>query len=225
MNSPTYISIKEFLVNSPENDPKGVFLFAHGAGTGMASPFMDKISKGIINSGVRVVRFNFPFMEKMLRTGKRKPPNTGKVLRKCFSDVITYCIERERVPPQNIIIGGKSIGARAAAMVADNHQVAGVICLSYPFHFPKKPEKLRIKVLETVQTPTLICQGERDLNKTRDEISKLRLSSSVQINWVAKGDKNFQPINNSNASYEKNITSIIQASNSFIGQVLQSDKK
>ena len=144
MHKPRNIAVKEFLVNSPRKDPKGIFLLAHGAGKGAANPFLETIAQGTIDSGVRVVRFNFPYMEGMLRTGKRKSPNSGQVLRKCFSDVISHCIEIEQVPAKYIIVGGKSMGARAASMIADKHQVGGVVCLSYPFHPPRKPEPLRI---------------------------------------------------------------------------------
>ncbi len=134
MLNPRYITIKEFLVDSPEEDPKGIFLLAHGAGKGMASPFMETIAKGVTHAGVRVVRFHFPYMEEMLRTGQKRPPNGRKILRQCFSELIVHCIERERCPSKYIIIGGKSMGARIASMVADDHKVAGVICLGYPFH-------------------------------------------------------------------------------------------
>lgn len=39
MQKPSYIAVKEFLVNSPEESPKGIFLLAHGAGRGAVSPF------------------------------------------------------------------------------------------------------------------------------------------------------------------------------------------
>ena len=138
MLNPRYITIKEFLVDSPEEEPKGIFLLAHGAGEGMANPFMETIARGVSNAGVRVVRFHFPYMEEMLRTGLKRPPSSGKILRQCFSELIVHSVERERCPSKNIIIGGKSMGARIASVVADDHKVAGVICLGYPFHPPKK---------------------------------------------------------------------------------------
>ena len=62
MQKPHYITVKEFLVDSPELEPKGIFLLAHGAGKGMSSPFMSSIAKGIAAAGVRVVLFgHFPW--------------------------------------------------------------------------------------------------------------------------------------------------------------------
>ena len=224
MSNPRYIDIKEFHVNSPEKDPLGIFLLAHGAGKGIATPFMEVIAKGIINAGVRVVRFNFPYMEDMLRTGNQKPPNGGRILRQSFSEVITHCIERERVPCKNIIIGGKAMGARVASMIADDHKVAGVICLGYPFHPPRKPKRFRIQHLKTIRTPTLICQGERDPKGKLEEIQRLNLSNSVQFHWLADGDNDFKPRKNSGRTLEENMNDAIQASNNFITRVLQSSR-
>ena len=220
MKKPSYIAVKEFLVNSPEKDPKGILLLAHGAGRGAASPFLEKIAQGAVNSGVRVVRFNFPYMEKMLQTGKRISPNSGSVLRKCFNDMVSHCIEHEQVPSKYIIVGGKSMGARAAAMIADKHQVAGVVCLSYPFHPPRKPEPLRITHLQSIQTPTLICQGERDPRGRREEVDQYSLSKSIQFHWLADGDNNFKPRNTSGLSLQKNMTDAMEAINRFIDDIL-----
>jgi len=220
MQKPSYIAVKEFLVNSPKKDPKGVLLLAHGAGKGASNPFLDTIAQGVVNSGVRVVRFNFPYMEGMLRTGKRKSPNSGEVLRKCFSDVISHCIEIEQVPAKYIIVGGKSMGARAASMIADKHKVVGVVCLSYPFHPPRKPKPLRITNLQTIQTPTLICQGERDPNGGREEVEQFSLSNSVQFQWLADGDSNFKPPKASRHSLQENMATAMVVINRFIDDLL-----
>ena len=215
-----YLAIKEFLVNSPEQDPRGIFLLAHGAGKGMATPFMETIARGVIESGVRVIRFHFPYMEDMLRSGVKRPPDGGRVLRKAFSELITHCVEREKVPRRNIIIGGKSMGARVASMIADNHKVAGVICLSYPFHPPKKPRRVRIKHLKVMRTPTLICQGESDPNGRREEVQLLDLSQSIRFHWLAGSDNNFRARDDSGRSQTENLAGVVQACNEFIGQVL-----
>ena len=220
MQNPNHIAVKEFLVNSPVKSPKGIFLLAHGAGKGASSAFLETVAQGIANSGVRVVRFNFPYMEEMLRTGKRKSPNSGKVLRKCFSDVILHCNETEKVPSKYIIVGGKSMGARAASMIADKHQVGGVVCLSYPFHPPRKPVPLRITHLQTIKTPTLICQGERDPNGRREEVQKYSLSKSIQFRWLAEGDNNFNPGKSSERTQQENMADAIETINGFINDLL-----
>ncbi len=221
MESPKNITIKEFMVNSPQRDAKGILLLAHGAAKGMASPFMEAMAKGLIKSGLRIVRFHFPYMEEMLRSGTKLPPNGGKMLRKCYSELITHCIEHENVPGHKIVIGGKSMGARVASMVADQHKVAGVICLGYPFHPPKKPERWRIQPLQTISTPTLICQGERDPHGKREEIRTLLLSKSIQFHWLKDGDGNFKPGKYSARSREDNIQDATQACTDFISRLIK----
>ena len=218
--NPLLIDVKEFQVNSPVEDPTGIFLMAHGAGFGMATPFMDAIARGITDAGVRVVRFHFPYMEDMLRSGIQKPPNGGRVLRQCFSDVIKHCVEQERVPCKNIIVGGKAMGARVASMIADENEVAGVICMGYPFHPPRKPNRVRFQHLKTIRTPTLICQGERDPKGKLEEVQQLKLSGSVQLRWIADGDNDFKPGNYSVRTLEENMRDAIQASNDFIRRIL-----
>jgi predicted alpha/beta-hydrolase family hydrolase len=224
MKDPLLINIKEFHVNSPVEAPKGLFLLAHGATYGMATPFMETIAKGVINAGVRVVRFHFPYMEDMLRSGIHKSPDGGKILRQSFSDVITHCVEHEGVPYKNIVIGGKAMGGRVASMIADEHQVAGVICLGYPFHPPRKPKRVRFEHLKTIQTPTLICQGERDAKGLLEEIQQLELSNSVQLHWLEGGDNDFEPPKNSARTHEQNMREAVQASNDFITRILRISK-
>ncbi len=220
MQKPHYITVKEFLVDSPEHEPKGIFLLAHGAGKGMSSPFMSSIAKGIAAAGVRVVRFHFPYMEKTLRIGMETPTDQRKVLKQCFSEMITHCREQEKCPSKYIIIGGKTMGARIASMVADKHKVAGVICLGYPFHPLNKPKHFRIKHLKTIETPTLICQGENDPFGRREEVQQQILSKSIKFHWLEKCDNNFKPGKLSHRTQDENLEDVIRACNGFINHLL-----
>ncbi len=105
-------------------------------------------------------------------------------------------------------------------MVADEHKVAGVICLGYPFHPLDKPKKFRIKHLRTIQTPTLICQGERDQLGTREEVQQHTLSKSVKIHWLEKCDHNFRPSRRSNRTLDENLEDIIRTCNNFINHLM-----
>ena len=209
------IIVKEFLVDGPAK-PDKLFILAHGAGKGMASPFMDTVAKGVAQAGVRVVRFHFPYMEEMVRTGKRRPPNGGRILRACYSELITHCIEKEGCPRSRIIIGGKSMGGRIASMIADEQQIAGVVCLGYPFHPPRKPDVLRTEHLKTLTTPTLICQGERDPFGGKAEGFQDIVSTAVRFHWLADGNHNFTPRKQSGHSEEGNLQEAIRAVRGFI---------
>src|SRR6266481_3557355 len=138
----------DMLVDGPKAAAK-TFLFAHGAGLSMDSPFMQRVAEGVAASGVRVIRFEFPYMQRRRESGKGGAPDPLRILMQSFRDAIEQVGGGSR-----LVIGGKSMGGRIASMVADDGGVRGVVCLGYPFHPPSKPEKTRTKHLETMRTPT-----------------------------------------------------------------------
>ena len=74
-----------------------------------------------------------------------------------------------------IVIGGRSMGGRVCSMaIADTEntlEVAGLICVCYPLHPPKQPNKLRSEHLPRVTVPTLFISGTRDEFGTVDELT------------------------------------------------------
>ena len=56
------------LILDGPSDSRRVLLLAHGAGQGASSPFMAALAEGIPNAGIRVVRFNFPYMDRAIRS-------------------------------------------------------------------------------------------------------------------------------------------------------------
>ena len=61
----------EHLVDGPAEAPT-TFLFAHGAGAPMDSPFMAAVTGALAMRGLRIVRFEFPYM------ARRDNPNTAQ---------------------------------------------------------------------------------------------------------------------------------------------------
>src|SRR4029453_8614504 len=101
---------------------------AHGAGAGMDTDFMNAFAQGLAQHGLRVIRFEFPYMAALRDTGKRRPPDREPALREAWHRVM------DAVESKSLFIGGKSMGGRIASLVADETDVAGLICLGYPFH-------------------------------------------------------------------------------------------
>ena len=152
MNHPAY-DPPELLINDPHRGDRTIVL-AHGAGAAMDTEFMDTFADGLANHGLRVVRFEFPYMATRRITGKRRPPDREPILRDTWHRVV------DSIGADRVIIGGKSMGGRIASLIADEAQVAGLVCLGYPFHPTGKPDKLRVEHLNSIKTPTLIVQGE-----------------------------------------------------------------
>ena len=175
-----------------ENGPKEsrkTFVFAHGAGLPMDSPWMDAISNHLSEWGARVIRFEFPYMAKRRHTGIKRPPDAFPVLLDCFRNVL----EARNLNTRKIFIGGKSMGSRVASLVACELNVRGLVCLGYPFHAPGKEPRERITHLKTLKSRTLIIQGTRDPFGLPEEIASYELAASIEISFLEDGDHNFKP--------------------------------
>jgi predicted alpha/beta-hydrolase family hydrolase len=166
-----------FLIDGP-NEAEYTLVLAHGAGAAMDHPFMNVVARGVGERGIRVVRFEFPYMAVRRTGGKRGAPDRQPVLLQTWRDVVA------KLGGPGLVIGGKSMGGRMATMVADELPVRGVVVLGYPFHPPGQPERLRTAHLETMQTPTLIVQGTRDPFGTAEEVSGYRISPTIRVEWL-----------------------------------------
>lgn len=200
----------EFLFDGPEDAPKTIAL-AHGAGAPMDSPFLAFFAEGLAAWGFRVARFEFPYMAERRIDGKKRGPNRPIVLEECWHAAI-----RALDGPGRLIIGGKSKGGRIAGRVAGETGVSGLVCLGYPFHPPGRPEKLRTAHLETLDTPTLIVQGSRDIFGTRDEVGNYGLSGAIRLHWLEDGDHNFTPRKRSGRTEEQNRREGVEAAAEFV---------
>ena len=167
-------------------------LLAHGAGAPMDSPFMASIASELAQRGWQVLRFEFPYMAKRRLTGLGSAPDRLPRLQEAFRE---QALAAARGAP--LLIGGKSMGGRIASLLADelaqSANVRGCICLGYPFHPPGQPQKLRTAHLESITTPTLVIQGERDSFGKRSEVETYALSTAIQLEWMPSGDHSFKP--------------------------------
>jgi uncharacterized protein len=198
------------IVDGPMNAAR-TFLFAHGAGAPMDSPFMNRVAEGVAASGVRVVRFEFPYMQRRREIGEGRAPDPPRVLENSFRDAIDGA-----GGAKGLVIGGKSMGGRIASLVADEAGVAGLVCLGYPFHPVGKPDKLRVEHLRTIKTPTQILQGERDTFGDRKEVAKYKLSAAIKVKWIKDGNHSFKPRRSSGTTEQENWQAVIDGIETFL---------
>ncbi len=199
----------ELLFDGPSRAPLSVAL-AHGAGLPMDAPFMNEMAAGIAAAGLRVARFEFPYMAARRAGGPRRGPNPPAVLEDTWLAVVAALGGGARV-----LVGGKSMGGRIASMIADRAGARGVLCLGYPFHPPGRPDQLRTRHLETLRTPALIVQGERDPFGTRVDVDGYRLSKTITVRWLADGDHSFKPRVRSGHTLEAHMARAIEWSVAF----------
>jgi predicted alpha/beta-hydrolase family hydrolase len=169
-----------------DGDPSApALVLAHGAGAPMDARGMTALATRIADRGIRVVRFEFGYMAGR-RDGGRKPPPRADTLLDEYRAVLAELGGRP-------VIGGRSMGGRVASMVAADPRVAGLVCLSYPWHPPAKPDQPRIAHLADLAAPTLIVQGTRDPFGSPDEVAGYPLSPAIDILWLEDGDHDLTP--------------------------------
>jgi len=204
-----------------EETPSALLILAHGAGAPMDSSFMERLALALAAAGVSVVRFEFAYMAQR-RTGgsKRPPPRADKLIGE-FQTVVQTVLGETDLP---ILIGGKSMGGRVAAMLAGASslpgRVKGVTCIGYPFHPTGKPENWRLEPLEGSSRPVLITQGERDPFGTREEISAVSMPQHVQITYLEDGNHDLGPRGKSPATWDGNISEAAKAISRFAQEII-----
>lgn len=195
-------------------DAEAVVALAHGAGAPMDTPFMTGIAERLAAAGLRVARFEFPYMAQRRVDGRKRGPDRPAVLLGTWRDVAA-----QLAGPARLFVGGKSMGGRYASLYAAEPGVsgiAGIVCLGYPFHPPGKPDRLRIEHLGRLSVPMLIVQGERDSFGTRAEVDGYGLPGSIDIAWAPDGDHSLKPRKASGRSEAGNLDLAAEAIAHFV---------
>jgi len=134
-------------------------VFAHGAGAGMAHPFMSQLAVALGERGVATLRFQFPSME----SGSKRPDSPAVAHAAVRAAVNTASELLARVP---LFAGGKSFGGRMSSQAqADTPlgRVRGLVFVGFPLHPSGKPSSDRARHLSGVKLPMLFLQGTRDV--------------------------------------------------------------
>ncbi len=164
-----------------------LFVFAHGAGGHMGDRGMLALTTLLRERGLDVIRFNFPYRAKGI--GR---PDPMPRLKQCVAAVAASA--RTQLQTQHLIIGGRSMGGRAASMLAaDGFACDGLLLLAYPLHPADQPDKLRDAHLPAITIPVLCFNGTRDALCRRDLMDAVvgRLAPSWQMHWLDGADHSF----------------------------------
>lgn len=211
------------------DNAKALVVFAHGAGADKSSDFIETVASGLLEKRISVLRFNFPYMDKRLEDGKRRPPERMPKLLPCFAEHINQL--DSQLP---IFIGGKSMGSRVAAMLTSDSdlpveielkkEIFGTFCLGYPFHPQGKPENLRLPPLIERSQDVLIVQGSRDNLGDESEISSYKLPAHCRVLFLPDGDHDLKPRLKSGFNHQQHIQSAIDAIERYIIEKLANVK-
>ncbi len=167
---------------------KACYVFAHGAGAGMAHPFMQSVAAGLAARKVATLCYQFPYME-----AGRKRPDDAAVAQATVRAAVEEA--RKRLPTMALFAGGKSFGGRmtSQAEAAQPLGVRGLVFLGFPLHPAKRPSRERAKHLTDVTVPMLFLQGTRDALAELGQLQPVgaALGSLATLTLFADADHSF----------------------------------
>jgi hypothetical protein len=169
------------------------------------------LTKALRGQGLSTIRFNFLYKEK----GSGRPDPMPK-LQKTFEAVVDRV--REELSPKRLIIGGRSMGGRAASMLAARgFQCDGLLLFAYPLHPPGQPEKLRDAHLPTITVPVLCFNGTRDAFCTRELMEKaIEPVASWEMYWLEAADHSFHVPKSSGRTNADVLTEVAEVADRWI---------
>jgi predicted alpha/beta-hydrolase family hydrolase len=190
-----------------------VFVCAHGAGGHMDDRGMLRAAQALSAAGFKVVRFNFPYREK---GSKRIDPMP--ILKEAVAAIAARV--RKEVNPRRLIIGGRSMGGRAASMLAaDGFDCDGLLLLAYPLHPAVNPEILRDAHLAQIRVPVLCLNGTRDALCRRDLMDRALAGLSWQMHWLDGADHSFHVLKSSGRTDDDVFREVTEVSGAWLSQL------
>jgi uncharacterized protein len=148
---------------------RSCYVMAHGAGAGMAHPFMQAMADALAGHGIATLRYQFPYMEQ-----GSKRPDAPKLAQATVRAAVAEAARQ--APELALFAGGKSFGGRMtsqAQAASPLPGVRGLVFLGFPLHPAGRPSDERAAHLFDVQVPMLFIQG------TRDQLADLGLLQTV----------------------------------------------
>ena len=194
-----------------------LLVLAHGAGAGMAHPFMTSLAKALAGEGIGTLRYQFPYMD----AGKKRP-DPPKVLTAAVAAAVAEA--RARQPKLPLFAGGKSMGSRmttTAAAEGKIPEIRGIVCYGFPLHPAKELATSRAAHLAKVEIPTLFLQGTRDdladLELMRGVVSSLK--SHMRMHVVEGADHGFGILKSSGRTAAAVLSELAAETRRFIASV------
>jgi predicted alpha/beta-hydrolase family hydrolase len=142
-------------------------LLTPGAGSGRDHPALRAIERRLEPLQLPVARIDFPYR----REGRRAPDRPPKLIAFLREEAAAFA-ERIGARPNQLVLGGRSMGGRMCSMVvAEGWPAAGLVLVSYPLHPPGRPDRLRVEHFPDITVPCLFVSGTRDPFGAPDEMS------------------------------------------------------
>ena len=131
-------------------------LLGHGAGGSTGAPDLVAVTSAVTSVGIHVALVTQPY-----RVSGRRAPAPARQLDRAWLAVAAH-LAGGVFAGLPIVFGGRSSGARVACRTAATGAAVAVLCLAFPMHPPRRPDRSRIEELDDVDVPVLVVQGQRD---------------------------------------------------------------
>jgi predicted alpha/beta-hydrolase family hydrolase len=150
------------LLDEVPGPPGTLVIYAPGAGSSLRDPFGAYLAPRLVEAGVSLLRFQFPYTE-----AGRRLPDRNPVLEETWR----AALETARKLAPRLVAGGRSMGGRIASqVVAQGTAVEALALFAYPLHPPGKPDRARDQHLASITVPTLFVSGTRDAFGSPNEL-------------------------------------------------------
>ena len=197
---------------------RACYVFAHGAGAGMAHSSMEAIAAGLGERGIATLRYQFPYMEK----GSKRPDAPAvahAAVRAAVAEAGRCCAS---LP---LIAGGKSFGGRMTSQAQALTPLAGVRALAFlgfPLHPAGKPSSDRAKHLADVNIPMLFLQGTRDALAERSLLEPVvkGLGTRATLHWSDGADHSFHVLKSSGRNDREVMGEVLDAFAAWVDGVV-----
>lgn len=196
---------------------RACLVFAHGAGAGMAHPFMEQAATGLAQRRIATLRYQFPYMEK----GSRRPDPPAIAHAAVRAAVMEAA---RRCPGVPLIAGGKSFGGRMTSQAqakAPLEGVRGLAFFGFPLHPAGKPSIDRADHLGDVHLPMLFLQGSNDKLAEGDLLKGVveRLKPLATLHLVEAADHSFHVPARSGRNDREVMAEILDALAAWLGTI------
>ena len=207
--------VSALLIKPPQ--ARACYVFAHGAGAGMAHATMETIAAGLADRGIATLRYQFPYMEK----GSKRPDSPAvahAAVRAAVAEAARCCAG---LP---LIAGGKSFGGRMTSQAQALDALPGIRGLAFfafPLHPAGKPSSDRAKHLAGIDIPMLFLQG------TRDALAELSLLEPIvnglgrlaSLHLIKEADHSFHVLARSGRNDREVMTEVLDVFAAWAGKI------
>lgn len=196
-------------------EDRALYVMAHGAGGNMSDRSMLAAANALRARSFGVLRFNFVYKEK--KSGRPDP------MPKCMNVIAAVVAHaRHELAPKTLLIGGRSMGGRAASMLAaEGFDADGLLLLAYPLHPEGKPEKLRDAHLPQITMPVLCFNGTRDGLCTPEIMERVltTVTAPWTMHWLEGADHSFHVLKSSGRNDAAVLAEVGEASSEWLASL------